>query len=81
MILSLGLTACQTTPASQKIDIPPYPIAPPARPVLEEIPTHDILEMTKAFTVNMGRLTTHIEKWELYDQLKEAYYLCNIILF
>jgi len=48
--------------------------------VLEEIPTHDILEMTKAFTVNMGRLTKHIEKWELYDKLKEDYYLESINL-
>lgn len=75
MILSLVLTACQTAPEPQRIEIPPYPIAPPKRPELIEIPTHDILEMTKAFTVNMSRLAKTIEQWEMYNKLKDSYYL------
>jgi hypothetical protein len=70
----LGLTACQTTPVPQRIEIPPYPVPRPERPVLEEIPTNDIVAMTKAFTINMTKLTKHIEKLELYDQLKDKYY-------
>lgn len=73
IVLCLILTACQTTPVPQKIEIPPYPIAPPARPVLATIPTHDVLEMTQAFTININRLIMHIEKWEMYNQLKELY--------
>lgn len=74
MISSLALTGCQTIQEPQKIDIPKFPIERPERPMLLPVPKDDTVESIKTLTINMNRLVTHIERLEMYDDLKDAYW-------
>ena len=70
----LILTGCQTVPKSEPIEIPPFAVPAPTRPALEVIPS-DAPGAIKALTTNMSRLVKHIEKWELFNDMKDSYFL------
>ena len=73
MILLIGLTGCQTVPEIESVEIPEFSARPPVRPVLETIPS-DVQGAIKTLTVNMSKLANLVEEWEMYSQMKDAYY-------
>lgn len=72
IVLLLILTGCNTVPQNEPFQIPEFLVPPPTRPMLETIPT-DTQGTIKTLTINMSRLVKHIEKWEMYDLLKDTY--------
>jgi hypothetical protein len=49
-------------------------VSRPERPELLEIPKDNLIESIKALTTNMGRLVKHIERLEIFDDLKTLYW-------
>jgi hypothetical protein len=65
--------SCTTTPSLDPIRVPAFTAPAPQRPILEDIP-QDASGAIRSLTRNLSALVAYIEKIELYDEIKTAYY-------
>jgi hypothetical protein len=73
MMLLIGLiVSCQTpTPT---VVLFSDAIAPPQRPLMENITGEDVIERFKQLSANFIKAITTIEKWEEYQNAQDYYY-------
>ena len=73
MMLLIGLiVSCQTpTPT---VVLFSDAIAPPQRPLMENITGEDVIERFKQLSANFIKAITTIEKWEEYQSAQDYYY-------
>jgi hypothetical protein len=72
IVLTVSVISCTTTPTVTKLEIPPFPLAMPERPVLDLVP-NETLEAIKILTDNLNKLINYVEKIELYSEIKDRY--------
>jgi hypothetical protein len=70
--LSISLTSCQTT-EQETIDIPPFEVVQPSRPLLVIVPK-DTTGAIKSLTENMSLLAEYAEKLEVFVKYQSNYY-------
>lgn len=72
IVLTVSVISCTTTPAVTKLEIPPFPLAMPERPVLMEIPP-DTSGAIEALAQNLGALINYSEKLESFSKYQQEY--------
>lgn len=72
IVLTVSVISCTTTPAVTKLEIPPFPLEMPERPVLMEIPP-DTSGAIEALTQNLGVLINYSEKLESFSKYQQDY--------
>jgi len=72
LLIVLISVSCATIPTATKLEIPPFPLEIPERPVLVEIPL-DTSKAIEVLTKNMGLLINYSEKLETYAKSQENY--------
>ena len=72
IVLTVSVISCTTTPAVTKLEIPPFPLEMPERPVLMEIPP-DTSGAIEALTQNLGVLINYSEKLESFSKYQQEY--------
>jgi hypothetical protein len=72
LLIVLISVSCATTPVVTKLEIPPFPLAMPERPVLDLVP-NETSAAIKALTDNLSKLINYSEKLELYSEYKNRY--------
>lgn len=71
ILTSTLIISCATVP--NKVLFSDF-FPPPARPILKEVPTDNTLEAIKQLGIHLTTTMTHIEKWEEYQRIEDAYY-------
>ncbi len=73
IMLLIGLiVSCQTS--TPTVVLFSDAIAPPQRPLMENITGEDVIERFKQLSANFIKAITTIEKWEEYQNAQDYYY-------